>query len=97
MTSKLMRLYRKKELLGVISNITPEDNFEMSGDIELTESFSKYQPLFDYLHSNDGLTPGGKFPFEEALFDDWEIEDESGQRTAIAIPAIEAGEIIWRE
>lgn len=90
------KLYHNDTLIGLISNITPEDNFESSGNIELTNEFERYRPVFDYLLANDGQTDGPQ-PFGDDYFDNWFLEDEEGKRTLIGIPAIENGEAIWRD
>ena len=78
-----LKLFHGPVLIGTISNITPE--------------FEGYKPIFSFLLSNDGLTDGSDPPFEESYFDNWVLEDESGKQQSIGIPAIEDGEVIWRE
>ncbi len=92
-----LKLYHRDVLIGTISNIAPEDNYEMNGDIALTADFQKYKNVFSYLLADDGLTPGGEPPFDESYFEGWYLEDEHGIRKPIDIPAIEKNEIIWRE
>lgn len=94
---KNLKLYHNNTLIGLISNVTPEDNFESSGDIALTDEFEKYKPIFDYLLANDGKSDGSPQPFSDSFFDDWFLEDEEGKRVLIGIPAIENGEVIWRD
>jgi len=92
-----LKLYHGDTFIGTISNIAPEDNYEMNGDIELTAKFGKYKKVFSYLLANDGLTSGGEPPFDDSYFNDWCLIDERGHRKPIDIPAIENNEIIWRE
>ena len=92
-----LKLFHGPVLIGTISNITPEDMFEMSGDIQLTPEFEGYKPIFSFLLSNDGITDGSDPPFEESYFDNWALEDESGKQQLIDIPSIENGEVMWRE
>ncbi len=92
----ILKLYHGNVLVGTVSNTAPEDNYEMAGDIELTPDGKKYEPVFAFLLSNDGLTDG-RDPFEDSVYENWSLEDESGKRQSICIPAIENGEIIWRE
>jgi hypothetical protein len=92
-----LKLFHGPVLIGTISNITPEDMFEMSGDIQLTPEFERYKPIFSFLLSNDGLTDGSDPPFEESYFDNWLLEDESGKQQPIDIPSIEDGEVMWRD
>ncbi len=91
-----MKLYHGTKLIGIISNVTQEDMFEMSGNIELTTEFEEYKPIFSFLLSNDGLTDGSD-PYEDAVYENWSLEDQAGKRQPIGIPAIENGEIIWRQ
>lgn len=91
-----MKLYHGTKLIGILSNITPEDMFLMSADIEVTPEFEEYKPIFEFLLSNDGLTDGSD-PYEDAVYENWSLEDQDGKRQAIGIPAIENGEIMWRE
>lgn len=51
-----VKLYHKDKLIGTISNVAPEDTFEMSGDIELTPEADLYRPVFVYLTNGDALT-----------------------------------------
>lgn len=92
-----LKLYHGENLIGVISNVAPEDNYEMNGDIQLMPVFEKYKPLFSCLLANDGLTTGGELPFDDSYLEGWFLLDESGNRKPIDIPAIENNEIIWRE
>lgn len=91
-----MKLYHGTKLIGILSNITPEDMFLMSADIEVTPEFEEYKPIFEFLLCNDGLTDGSD-PYEDAVYENWSLEDQDGKRQAIGIPAIENGEIMWRE
>ncbi|CAN5207591.1 hypothetical protein BH10CYA1_BH10CYA1_59260 [soil metagenome] len=34
-----LKLYHGEVLIGVVLNVAPEDNYEMSGDIALTDAF----------------------------------------------------------
>lgn len=94
---KNLKLYHNDILIGTVTNITPEDNYDMSGDIALTAEFEKYKPVFDYLLANDGQTNGGEQPFDDSYFEGWILKDEDGHQKPIFIPAIENGEVIWRE
>lgn len=91
-----MKLYHGTKLIGILTNITPEDMFLMSADIEVTPEFEEYKPIFEFLLSNDGLTDGSD-PYEDAVYENWSLEDQDGKRQPIGIPAIENGEIMWRE
>lgn len=92
-----LKLYHGDILIGVVSNVTAEDNHEMSGDIALTEDFNRYTKVFAYLLANDGQTDGSAQPFDDADYDGWCISDETNVRKLIDIPCIENGEVIWRE
>lgn len=92
-----LKLYHGNVFIGTISNIVPEDSYEMCGDIELSSEFENYQPIFSYLLANDGLTTGKEQSFDDNYFEGWYLKDESGIEKAIDIPAIENNEIIWRE
>lgn len=92
----ILKLFHGQTLVGTVSNVAPEDNYEMAGDIELTDDGKKYEPVFAFLLSNDGLTDGSD-PYEDAVYENWLLEDQDGKRQPIGIPAIENGEIIWRE
>lgn len=95
----VLKLYHKEELIGTISNVAPEDTFEMSGDIALTVAALHYKRMFEYLTDEEALSNGATPPFEEQLMEDWFIEDESGHRREIACPGIyfDDNEILWRE
>lgn len=92
-----LKLYHGNVLIGMISNITPEDLFERSGDIALTSEFEKYKHVFEYLFANDGQTDGSPQPFDDSYFENWFLEDADGKRVLIYIPSIENGEIMWRD
>lgn len=91
-----LKLYHGDVLVGTISNVVPEDNYEMAGDIELTADGKNYEPVFAFLLSNDGLTDGSD-RYENSVYENWSLEDPDGKRHDIGIPAVENGEIIWRE
>lgn len=92
-----LKLFHGDVLIGVVSNIAPEDNYEMSGDIALTSAFDQYKKVFEYLLANDGQTDGSPQPFDDSFYDGWCLVDENGARRIIAIPAIENGEVIWHD
>ena len=92
-----LKLYHRAVLIGTVSNIVPEDNYQMCGDIELTSEFENYKPIFSYLLANDGLTTGEEPPFDDSYFEGWYLKDENGDEKAIDIPAIENNEVIWRQ
>lgn len=92
----IFKLFHGEIFIGTVSNVVPEDNYEMAGDIELTADGKKYEPIFAFLLSNDGLTDGSD-PYEDAVYENWSLEDQAGKRQSIGIPAIENGEITWRE
>ncbi|HEY9685058.1 MAG TPA: hypothetical protein V6C86_26015 [Oculatellaceae cyanobacterium] len=48
-----------------ISNVTPEDTFEMSGDIEPTSLADQYRPMLTYPTDEDALKSGADLPFDE--------------------------------
>ncbi len=92
------KLYHNNVLIGTISNVAPEDMFEMSGDIELTAEGTPYRKIFSFLTDEEAMTSGCELPFDESYLDHWSIEDENGHRTEIMTPGVyENGEIIWRE
>jgi len=94
-----LKLYHKDKLIGTISNVAPEDTFEMSGDIELTPLADQYKPVFAYLTNEESLTSGVAPPFDKEYFDDWFLEDELGGKKEIACPGIyyHDKEIFWRD
>jgi hypothetical protein len=94
-----LKLYHKNNLIGTISNVAPEDTFEMSGDIELTSLSEQYRPMFTYLTDEDALKSGADLPFDEEYLGDWFLEDDLGERKEIACPGIyyEDNEVFWRE
>lgn len=92
-----LKLYHGNVFIGLISNIAPEDNYEMSGNIELSADFETYKPIFSYLLANDGLTTGEEPLFDNGYFEGWYLKDETGEEKTIPIPAIDNNEIIWRE
>ncbi len=92
-----LKLYHGDVLIGIVSNITPEDNYEMCGAIALTPAFGDYKFVFDYLLANDGQTDGSPQPFDDSYYHGWFLVDESGVRKPIFIPAIDNNEVIWRE
>jgi len=92
-----LKLYHENTLIGTITNVAPEDMFQRSGDIELTTAFESYKHVFEYLLANDGLTDGSPQPFDDSYYHNWFLEDIDGKRIEIFIPAIENGEVIWRD
>ncbi len=95
----ILKLYHKDELIGTISNVAPEDTFEMSGDIALTAAALNYKRMFEYLTDEEALLSGATPPFEELFLEECYIEDESGKRREIACPGVyfADNEIFWRE
>jgi len=95
----VLKLYHKDKLIGTITDVVPEDTFEMSGDIDLTEDAENYREMFSFLTHKDETNSKRDSPFDESYLDGWSIEDETGSRTKIACPGIyfEANEILWRE
>jgi hypothetical protein len=95
----ILKLYHKDELIGTITNVVPEDTFEMSGDIKLTSLADQYKPMFAYLTNQDTHTSGGLLPFDEVYLDHWFLEDEQGVKREIVCPGIyyEDKEVFWRE
>ena len=75
-----LKLYHKDNLIGTISNVAPEDTFEMSGSIELTPLSEKYKPMFVYLANEETLTSGADLPFDESDLDNWFLENEKGEK-----------------
>jgi hypothetical protein len=50
---KHANLYHGDKLVGVITNITVEDMFFWSGDIELTDAAGGCQVMFDYFNDEE--------------------------------------------
>lgn len=96
------RLYQREKLVGLISNISPEDMFQWSGNIELTDYAATFTPMFDYLNDQSrerepDEPDDDELPFDESFMDDWFIEDENGRRE-ISYPIVtENGEVFWRD
>ncbi len=42
----IFKLFHGEILIGTVSNVVPEDNYEMAGNIELTADGKKYEPIF---------------------------------------------------
>jgi hypothetical protein len=95
----ILKLYHKDRLIGLISNIAPEDTFEMSGDIALTAVAQEYKEKFAYLSDEDALTNGTNPPFDESFLNGWYLEQPDGERKPIDCPGIcfPDGEVFWRE
>jgi hypothetical protein len=95
-------LYHGDKLIGIITNITVEDMFQWSGDIELTSAASACQPMFDYFNDEKNQREPEEpdespCPFDESLLDDWFIEDENGKRE-VSFPVVTPeGEVFWRD
>lgn len=94
----MLKLYHGEKLIGTISNVTVEDQFNMSGDIELTSAADAYKPVFSYLTDEDALTSGAPLPFDKSYLDHWSLE-ENDIRREIGCPGIyyEEGEVLWNE
>jgi hypothetical protein len=92
----MLKLYHESKLVGLISNPADNDRNWKSGDVALTPEGEKYKPLFAYLTTDDDeKDPNQKF--EDAMYDNWFIEDEHGVRLETIIPAIHSnGDIYWR-
>jgi len=95
------KIFHRDALVGTITNITVEDMFQWSGDIELTDAAQKFQVMYDYFNDEDRRedpnTADDPLPFDEAFLDDWFIEDENGKRE-IGFPVVsDEGEVFWRD
>ena len=95
-------LYHGHELVGTITNISSEDMFQWSGDIELTSAASAYKPMFDYFNDESREREpeepdDGILPFDETLMDDWHIEDDNGRREILSPVVTDHGEVFWRD
>lgn len=95
-------LYHGQELIGNIRNITPEDMFQWSGSIELTNAAVNYKVMFDYFNDEsrerEPEEPDeDELPFDETLMDDWFIEDENGRRKVSHPVVTDEGEVFWRD
>lgn len=90
-----MKLLHKKQVLGIIKNVVPEE-MGLAGDIELSSSAEPYKPLFDFL-VNEELNHEEP-PFDKALLEDWSIEDDNGIEKPIWAPALSNNYkiIVWR-
>ncbi len=95
-------LYQGEKLIGIITNITVEDMFNWSGDIELTSTASAYQAMFDYFNDEANQREPEEpdeepLPFDESLLDDWLIDDENGRREVSYPVVTPEGEVFWRD
>ena len=90
----MLKLYHGLELIGYIKNAAP-DGLWMAGEVELTPAAEAYRDAFAFM--TDDEKRSSKPPFDEAIFDNWFVEDESGIRKETIFPAVhEDGEIYWR-
>lgn len=90
-------LFHNDVFIGEVTNTRFDDVHEMSGDIALTTEFERYAKVFDYLLANDGLTDGSPQPFDDSMYEGWCLIDAAGTRKEIDMPAIEDGEVRWRD
>ncbi|CAN5119996.1 hypothetical protein BH11CYA1_BH11CYA1_49360 [soil metagenome] len=90
-----LKLYRGSDVLGIVTN-PEQDGPQVTAILELTDASANYKDLLDYMMSvkEDGEDP----PVELNIWEDWFIEDEHGDKTAIFAPAIYPGAkfISWR-
>ena len=90
----MFKLFHNDALIGTISNAMP-DEMAMAGDILLTAAAARFDDLFRFL--SDEKNYGEDPPFEDALLEGWQIENERGERFAIFVPTIYPdGTICWR-
>lgn len=95
----MMKLYHKNTLIGSITNASPEDMFEMSGDIHLTREAEVYRSVFEFLTDEERMSSGAEPPFAAEYLEGWFLEDEDGNRKEIVCPGIyfDDREVFWRE
>lgn len=90
-----LKLYRGADVIGIVTNPAQEGP-ETIAKLELTDAAAHHRELLDYMLSVTSDSPDP--PDSLKLFDDWFIEDESGVRRGIFLPAIRPdGKFIsWR-
>lgn len=93
-----LKLFHNNDCIGIVTNIAPEDMFEFSGDIQLTEKAQDYKEVFEYLSDEkNAYDDGTEFPFPQAYLENWSLVDESGTKTEIAYPVVCDGELFWHD
>lgn len=95
----MLKLFHREKLVGLISDVSRDDTFSMSGRIELTDAGNEYKQIFSFLTDEEKMNRGDEqeLPFREEDLDGWSIEDESGERLTIMAPGVyDDGEICWR-
>jgi len=91
----MLKLYHGSNLIGLISNAGREEGKWMTGDIELLAAAEAYREAFSFMTDDDKRET--KWPGDEAVFENWFIEDEAGVRRETIFPAIHYdGEVTWR-
>ena len=95
MMNVTLKLYHGKILIGTITELSYETPW-YSGSIVLTEDAEPYKEFFAHMVDEDKQFE--ELPFDEALLDDWFIEDVAdGERFEASYPSIEKdGEMAWQ-
>jgi hypothetical protein len=90
------RLFFRETCLGELTNV--EGDFPwMFGKLTPTSAAVPFWNFFRWMVDEENVSK--EPPFEEALLDEdnWFIEDESGKKVSISMPAVhEDGLIAWR-
>ncbi len=90
-----LKLYRGADVVGIVTD-PEQDGPQITAALELTPVAGDYKELFDYMMSVTRDSPDP--PSALNIFEDWFIEDESGVKRGIFLPAIrpDAKFISWR-
>lgn len=94
-----IKLYHGNTLIGIITDVAPEDSFLWNGTIAITAEGESYRHVFAYLEDEGFMSNEPDLPFEETYLENWFIEKEPGVLKEITIPAIylDDKEIIWHD
>lgn len=91
-----MKLYHGAVLLGEIGNISQEGSW-MYGELVKTPAASQYEDFFAWMTDEEKQSEDPPFSDDYLNPDNWSIEDETGKRRGIEVPAVhDDGSIEWR-
>ncbi len=90
-----IKLYRGADVVGIVTN-PEQEGPQITAALELTPAAANHKDVLNYMMSVTRNSPDP--PVALNIFEDWFIEDDSGVKRGISLPAIrsDAKFISWR-
>lgn len=90
-----MKLLHRNKVVGVISNVGP-DEMGLCGNISLLPEAEPFKPIFDFMIDEERNHEDP--PFSNDFLEGWSIQEDDGTQRKIFIPAIDNNytTIEWR-